>query len=519
MVKPASAEGPVRTETASGNWTTSRMTLHSVIIVFVGAAAYGVLISGVLLDPGAYPLGLSIYDQYFLAIIDGHLDLPARIARLEGHYTPDGTAYLYHGVAPLLTRFAFGWVWPFEHIEMARFSIWFWACLGTVCYHIAFFKVAEPYLSKLDDTGAAISRFLGIAVWFGSPGILAAANATIYHEPISVAYAAAGGFILLTVLVWRRDITALQALLPMALCAAVALHARPNVAVGLYLGTLIAIALILRSGFRKSWLRAMFALAILGAGGMGYLGLNALKFGSATETHGSFEREDVQYGFVFWGIEDANSERAQAFNKHGKFNLRRVPHNLTLYAFDVPDFGTRLEQLGTSFREWVRQNFASSLGFIRVEPPMIGIVFLWPLWFGLAACAFLGGTTPLKQMSAPLLAGLATAVLTVSYGTVTMRYRIDIWPLVSVLALIGMHNMMPRLSLGSISSPVRSLFAVLFLFGTLTSTFMAVRYQNLHTNSRYSPAWSLELCQSLANKKGFSDEDTDRICRPPRSGL
>jgi len=73
------------------------------VIALCGAALYALL----LLQStrmGLAPFGYEFYDQVWLALLDGRLDLPARVLRLEGHYTPDGTAYFYHGLAPLVTR-------------------------------------------------------------------------------------------------------------------------------------------------------------------------------------------------------------------------------------------------------------------------------------------------------------------------------------------------------------------------------------------------------------------------------
>ena len=97
-------------------------------------AALGVFIYG-LLAFGIWPhhdfplFGANIYDRYYLAMLEGRFDLPATVLRYEGHYAPDGTGYLYHGVAPLLTRFALpGWFhwtgYPLRHFPSGSGPVW-----------------------------------------------------------------------------------------------------------------------------------------------------------------------------------------------------------------------------------------------------------------------------------------------------------------------------------------------------------------------------------------------------------
>jgi len=487
-------------------------------IILIGVVAYGLLALGLMQADGVYPYGQNLYDEYFLAILDGHLDLPPRVAQVEGHYTPDGTAYLYHGIGPLLTRFLVGWVWPFEAFPLAPVSIWFWACLGTLCYHAAFARMSGPALGQLGAEGEQLGRLLSIAIWLGGPGILLAASTTFYHEPIVLAFALSGGFVFL----WSRHAAGERALwqlaLPCALFAAIALHARPNVAVGLYLTTVLLLLWLSATALRRHWLRIGLAFAILGAGGLGYLALNEARFGSAAQTHGSFDKSASQYGSVFWGTEDADSERAAAFKEHGKFNIGRIPHNLAIYLFDPPRLGTALDSARDRLHAFAHRSLAGGLGFIRIERPFAGLVFLWPLWLFLAGAAIGARRSDWRKLSLPLAGTLAATVLTLAYGTVTLRYRVDMWPLFALLALLGLSALVPKLAAGHRSRGLKAIAFACFLTGLLVTALTVSQLRFFQASRALKPAWSLEECQALVRVNKLPDADTDRICQPPRIG-
>ncbi len=487
-------------------------------IVLIGLVVYGLLACGLMQGTAVYPYGQNLYDEYFLAILDGHLDLPPRVAQVEGHYTPDGVAYLYHGVGPLIPRFIFGWIWPFQTWSLAPLSIWIWTGLGTLCLHAALLKASGRNLGRLGAHGLQLSRFLAIAIWFGGPGILLAASTSFYHEPVALAYAATGCFVLIWAHFAFGNWPLWQLALPSALIAAVALHARPNVAIGLYLTTVLLVLCLARPSLRRHWPRMGLALAILAVSGFGFLALNSARFGSLTQTHGSFSKSETQYGFVFWGAEDPDSERATAFTEHGKFNVRRVPHNFLIYTFDLPKLGTYLDGAREQLHTFAGDVLAGNLGFIRIEQPYAGLIFLWPMWllFMVFAPRADGGTW--RKMALPLAGTAATAALTLSYGTVTLRYRADLWPLIILLALVGLSALLPRYAADPGNRPLKWGIAGCFFLGLLVSAHCVSQLRFFQTGPQLKPSWNLEECAYLTGIKNFSQADTDRICRPPRIG-
>ena len=496
--------------------TAGRLPLLTIIVMVLGACAYAVFAAGPLLPAHLNYIGYSLYDQYYLALLDGHLDVPARVLKYEGHYAPDGTGYVYQGVAPLLTRLAFGWAFPLGSVSMGPFSIWLWSVIGSLGYHLATMSIARRAWPEGARGFNALAVLVALAAWFGSPGLLLTGSTAFYNEPIAVTYATTGLFTLLWISVVQGRLRLRHALPGLAILAALALHGRPNIAVGLYLGTACAAAFALRAGWRQAFVSAAIAFAILGASGLGYLALNVAKFGSPTQAHGTFGAGQIQYGFVFWGAEDAHSERATAFREHGKFNARRIPHNLTLYALDIPENGPTLTKAGTSFRNWVTSTLGAGLGYIKIEPPNVGILFLWPVWILLAICSLRAGRKAWTNML-PLLIGTGVAAaLTLAYGTVALRYRVDLWPAIAALALLGLGWVIPKVATRTRTSILRIALIVSVATGGLMTLATARMLQAALVEPATEKTWSLEHCRELSRAKGLPDTRIAEVCRSPR---
>ncbi|MTI45584.1 hypothetical protein JM93_01015 [Roseibium hamelinense] len=483
----------------------------ALITAIFGAAFYAVFASGAFSPPGTAFFGHDIYDYYYRAVLDGRLDLPIRVLRLEGHYTPDGTGFLYHGLAPLMTRFAFGWAFPFGSFSMAAFSIWFWAVLGTAFYHAAFLKAGHAHFSKNPGHGYVI----GLLLWFAGPGLLLSSNPGLYNEPISVAFAMTACVVFLWVRYVAARVFGWQSLILMALCAGLSVHARPNIAIGLYAVTLFAILIVLRSDLKRGVLPAVIALGILGLFGSGYVLINALKFGSPVTTHGSFTSGEVQQGFAYWGLEDENSERARGFNEHGRFNPLRVIPNGLIYTFDLPQSLPPFKEAGRKIRNLYADTTQPLYGFVRFEVPRIGIAYLWPGFLLLGAFAL---RTPRSEFTryAPLMAGLfLTLLLTLSYATITLRYRVDLWPFIAVIALLGLAGLNhSTLSAGwnRFAGFALGLCAMLGISATaLAALIMQIRLTETDIMSR----WDFETCVELVVERGFSQERSETLCALP----
>lgn len=457
--------------------------------------------------------GYEIYDVYYNMILEGQLDLPPRTLRFEGHYAPDGTGYLYHGVAPLLTRFAIGWAWPFETVALSGPSIWFWAVLGTIGYQSALVGMARS--AGLQDRRRNILLILCSGLWFAGPGLLLVSNQTFYHEPMAAAFGATGLFVLVWVRIVQSRITLARAAPVLACLAIIAFHARPNLAVALYTAVALAVCYGLWKYRTQFLLPALLAGALLGSGVSGFMALNEARFGSATQVDGDFEESARIYGFVFWGEEDADSDRAQAFKDHGRFNLKRVLPNLGLYLADVPVNWPGLFPVSEAIYKTYRAVTEPNLGLIRIEHPRIGMLITWSLWIYLSLIGI--GTLRHNPAMAALAGAMALSfMLTLAYGTVTLRYRFDLWPLLGVLALLGavrVLNPPPPKRYNQVIVVLSSLS----LIGSLMASYeYSNNFRDIETG--WTQPWTEKYCTELARNAGFEGDDLTRICRRPPMG-
>jgi hypothetical protein len=86
-------------------------------------------------------------------------------------------------------------------------------------------------------------------------------------------------------------------------------------------------------------------------------------------------------------------------------------------------------------------------GSIRLEKPLIGIVVLWmvPSVYAVFGLSRLASECRGAPRTGLWLAALAAAMslstlLILSYATVTLRYKSEIWPLIFVLAVFGFYD-------------------------------------------------------------------------------
>ncbi|MEZ5744004.1 MAG: hypothetical protein R3D89_09875 [Sphingomonadaceae bacterium] len=205
------------------------------IIAFSAALMLGMALGVVFSPPHAF-IGQNLYDVYAEALLNGRWNLPVRELRVEGHYTPDGTGYLYHGLGPLLTRLPFAPFVEFPTTWLSGLSIWFWAMLGNATWHLAFWLAFVQAGGEALKSRRLVALGMALAVWFGAPGLILVASGTLFNEAIAMAYALAGGFMLLVARMAFGLSDARRALIPLAVLAGLMVHARPHLALGLYLG-------------------------------------------------------------------------------------------------------------------------------------------------------------------------------------------------------------------------------------------------------------------------------------------
>lgn len=492
------------------------------ICAALGALLYALWAFGVIM-PQPYPyFGTDIYNAYFYRLLEGRFDLPLRMLALEGHYSADGTGILYHGIAPLLTRLVLHPFVALNTFPTAAFSVWLWAVVGTAFYHLAVFQVIRKYAGQISLRWVMLTA---LAVWICSPGFLLSINPVLYHEPISIAYAAMAIAVYLMIrcalfgMAWR------YAVIPAALLAGVLLHARPHLAVGLYAGVVMMIALALWGDARRAWAPALVSIVILGLVGLSFLQFNTARFGSATAAHGQIATADkgspVQYGPVFLDENSAISERLLVFSEHGRFHPWRVLPNTALYLFDFPP--TSADPSGGPIATLHRKVTEGVSGYGFIEAPRFGMLFMWPAWI-VVMVAGLGAGRPRISgnfRAVPLLVttGIAAALM-LAYPTVAFRYRFDVWPFVMALCLLSLPGLIRRFGPGLVQNTRAFLLSLLVvLFGVAISTVIAVPYKQSYQKApgrNYAP-WDAGMCLARLAGKDFSPARLEELCIDPES--
>ncbi|MEL6196962.1 MAG: hypothetical protein AAFT19_03860, partial [Pseudomonadota bacterium] len=195
-----------------------------------------------------------------------------------------------------------------------------------------------------------------------------------------------------------------------------------------------------------------------------------LRSGSPFITHGSLgPGTALQYGHGFLGIEAPDDPRVQAWEEHGPIHPGRVPSNLFVYLFALPGaaFDLAIDPIQSVLR--------TGLGHTRIELPRMGAAFLWVPWFVLAALgarhvfAARPGTPASPVAGAIMLCTFAAiALFTLSYMTITMRYRVELWPILAfpALAAVPLLSSMPQELLRRYLL-IPSFFAVAFTIPTV----------------------------------------------------
>ncbi|WP_010139173.1 hypothetical protein [Oceanicola sp. S124] len=507
-----------------------------------GALVLGWLAFGVVPGSGPEQFGSRIYDEAWLALRAGEVDLPARLLRYEGHYAPDGTAYLYHGAGPLLLRALLAPLVDLTRVSLAPASLWAWTALGCAFYHAAFHGAAAR-AGWLTPRSALV---LGLGAWLAGPALLLVANHALYQEPIAMAYWLAAAAVWL----WHRHFglgrgAGWACLLGLALLAGLCLQARPNVAAALYAATGLAALRMLWRQRLRALLPAALALAVLAGGVAGYMGYNDLRFGSGAVTHGSFEPSALQYGAIYWGHEDLAGNRARTFIDHGRFDPARILPNGVQYLLGVP-------QALMPAASWRAQAVFyglthDKLGYIRIEWPDTGMLFMWLGWVALALGGMRrgrparqrdGGANPGRETRASGGPGLErsgglnagpdnwglgmlalafglSVLLTLSYATITLRYHVDLWPLLAVAVLGGLRV-----------CPGRGVV----LAGALGLSVLVVTAREYSDNFRaadegFTAPWDRAFCEEMVQRRQIPATQgpegaarLGRICRDPRTG-
>lgn len=467
---------------------------------FLGFALYVVVMTNAFEGAAERDFGTFIYNYYFLSLLDGRLDIPARIIGMEGVYAPDGSAFTSHGLAPLISR---ALAWPFVDLRqtsVAAASILGFTALGSAIYHLIFARIVLLFGPSDAKARRSILVLVGLAVWIASPGIIVASNNSFYHEQYALAFffsAAWLGFATQAV-VFRVPMT--RIVLGLALFAGLMVHARPHVAVGLYAGTLAFLAWSLIEQRGKAVPKALMSLAIMFAFGFLYLAVNYVRSGNP------FGLSPLVWGFVHFGEYTAETPRIALQEGHAGWNPGRILGNAFLYLVDLP------HGYGGNIIGWLHRWMTQPFGYVGMELPRLGLLFSSAPWFYFIYRGFRELPVGLRLGWVPVLACLVGPVFLLSFHMITLRYRAELWPLMAALAILALPRLVRALSDPEALTRFRRT-SVLALWVAAASLTLALPYSIIGGDAFGD--WSRSECIHRFEQKGLDDARIDRVCALP----
>lgn len=458
----------------------------SPLVVFLAFGILGITVYAFVLTNGTWNfLGTEVYglafNSYATSIYSGSLTVSPESIGMEGFYVDD-KVYMYFGALPAVLR---GPLIPFVDLEsvfVSRIFILLFCGIGALLFQWWSVRiVAGQRPIRLASWDFLLLALISVNIWFATPQFFLGGSGTIYHEPIAV------GLLLWTVFVLMVfNIVALNkkissaTLVGLALLAALCLHARATMAVGMYAATCLVVLWSLckkvgwwpKPGHRdrpirlarllRDLLPEMTAMSLLAIGGGILLAMNFAKWGDPFVMALSEFR-----GFVL--TDEGGSEAIQAFREHGRFNLARLPSNAVFHFVG-----------GWNLRETLLEAF--NAGFVRAEKPLGRLILMWPVWLALAAAGVWGAARGVVTKAiSDRLVWLGTGVLAVpaililSFVTVALRYKADIWATLFFFVLLGLNAFIPVWQ--SFSGVKKALVAVVLggaTFGSVIYNLMAV---------------------------------------------
>jgi len=377
------------------------------------------------------------YNEYFLSIINGRLDVPVNAIMREGQYI-DGKAYMYYGLLPILPRI---FLHPFvnlSEVPVSAFSVWFFSVIGVAYLQISILLHFKKYVHTQKFYNTVLLVCVSILVWFCSGNFIILQDASLYHEP----YAASMCLVNLYVgLLLKNDFklqSGGQAAL-YALLAGLCVQARMPTALSLYAVTSF---LILNSSFSYvkdingkvtivKWCKTLISnywlsILVMFVLGLSILVLNYMKF------DGFFRFTGVpgHYGFFLAG--EGYTERY--------CNL--VPHTEWSWLFRIIPNSIVFMIGGWGLHDYLMNVFQT--GFVRKAPPLIPFALLWFAPFVIfITVTFLAIRKKLDKSNFILIILLSVSVgglFQLSYRTINYRYFTELWPLLLISIVVLSHH-------------------------------------------------------------------------------
>jgi hypothetical protein len=410
----------------------------------LGAALAAVVFLLVVLDGQSTLLrsgvGTGFYDAQAHSLLDGHWDVPAQEAGIEG-LRVDGKTYLYFGPLPSLLRLPVAVVTDGLDGELTQLSM-----LLAVGVLLTFTVRLAWRLRPLVRGPAPVTRgecwAVGgtvFAIGAGSVLVFLAGHLSVYHEAelwgAAMTIAAFDLVLAFVIAPTNRALVLATALATLALLTRASVGAGPLAALGLLLlatttgWTRRFAGLADDVDLRRFGPKLAIAVAIPL---VFYAYVNYAKFGSLLSV--PWDRQ--VYAQSGWQKQVVDS------NGGSFFSLKYLPSTALQYL--RPD-AIRFDELVPWVRFPGRPNVIGRAFFAGREPTS-SIPASMPAMAVLAIVGAVGIVRPpasggrtLAAVRVPVLGALAGAFVTLTIGYIAQRYLADFLPLLILLALVGFH--------------------------------------------------------------------------------
>jgi hypothetical protein len=437
---------------------------------------------GVILDDAGFgalrwlPQNLT-FNSMLDHLLRGQFDVDPRTIGDEG-FVRDGHVYSYFGIWCAVVRL------PLRFLHLMKVDVTPWSCLVAVCLATMAKIRTVLFLRKQRASTPASERAYGLMLLYVVLGGSAVAylRASIYQEVVFWAVAFGAVFIYFSIKGIVLQQFGVGTLSWMALAAGLALLTRVSTGLGLYLAfALLLVVLVwqdVRSDAREgkspgSALRraivsrrtlvpvAILALLVIATGTVNYF-----RWGNPAT-------------FVNYKLHLMNGyypDRPVRARLYGFFNVERVPFGLLYYFFPI----------------WVVHNGSGHLLFenfqarffdaVELPPSSFFLTDLLPICF--IAFLLYALKTRRSKVLLPagrwlaLAAGLAVpCVLMLAAIYMSYRYRMEFYPLIDLLAFLGLYAVVSDEALLAIFSRYRRWMVTAALVSVVTSFAMLVLYE------------------------------------------
>ena len=360
-------------------------------------------------------------------------------------FTHDGKTYAYFGVFPALLRLSALLFVDIAQVPLARLS-----CLTAVVFYVAVQLRMLVIVHQSLPRQSRLHGFLAImmaATVLSGPQLYILGSASIYHEPILWSAAMAATFNLVLVrAAFGGGALGARDLVWLAILAGLTINTRASIGVALYLGTTLLVAW---TAWKRRAVGGREGLSTGHAGGtstsiravasdpsialpIAVLLLFAIAVGAVNFARWGNPFIFVDFRYYYWGLRHANF--LGILQNYGEINLGRMWIGGLYYATGIPYLLKGVHP----FAEFLDSRIAA------IEAPPFSPFLTNPITIFLAGIGIyhLWWRPSLPPQSASILrlalVGHSSAALLIFAAMyLTMRYRFDFAPFMTMAALIG----------------------------------------------------------------------------------